>query len=169
MRLFIKWKFNFILFELSLVSAQTQSINQSKYHSIYIWNPLSTSITNLGIWEEMLHLLSTYSTFCRWAQSPSNLYIKLGRGIKGALFVCRWLEMKELFTLILFPCGDLASVIQLSCCARVSAQWNSLALYFVVWITAIMPHISVLVSKHGHLFLFTRGVWQLGIIMFSPV
>lgn len=34
--LFIKWKFDFILFELSLVSTQIQSINQSKYHSICI-------------------------------------------------------------------------------------------------------------------------------------
>jgi len=80
-RLFIKWKFDFILFELSLVSTQIQSINRSKYHSIYIWNPLSTSITNLGIWRGNTASVVYIQHCCWWVQSPSNLYIKLGGGI----------------------------------------------------------------------------------------
>lgn len=107
----------FILFELSLVSTPIQSINWSKYHSIYIWNPLSTSITNLGIWRGDTASVVCLQHFCWRAQSPSNLSIKLEGGIKGALFVCRWLEMKELFTLISLPVRwpGLQNTIELLC------------------------------------------------------
>lgn len=120
MRLFVKWRFDFIWFEVVTVSAQMWSIRAPKEDGTHVSSPSPSSLHPSLTWAsegQTWHLLSEQqqkSCVCIVCVTFSSS----GGRKWGACFVYRWSPMKELFTLILFQCVDLDHTTQLSCSAH---------------------------------------------------